>query len=426
MCGVRQLAAGLPYDPPPVPTEKVSFLAAPPSLFYEILHQPGTLLEALMASTHGLSRLAASQMLAALGWMATQPCVSVTQPEQWVQSLVGAQNSIRQGHFAPQREPQGYNVWGLQTAGAPLGISRLLDTYYHDWETRATLRTRRERLRLSAQERIAKQSTRLKQWENMRREGAEAETWKVRGDLLAAHLHEVTPAAPCLQVTNYFDPEQREITLTLDPQLSPSENVQRFYRRYRKAKNALAAAQDLLKNGQIELQYLQSIASAIELADEVSDLEEISLELDPASAKPVRRGSVRSAPQALRLRRGGDVSLLVGKNNQQNDHVTFKEAHASDWWLHTRDHPGAHVIIRADQPVGEALLHEAALLAAWFSPARHSAQVPVVYARKKHVKKVPGGRPGMVIYEHAKTLFVTPDQAVVEQLLQAGNAQPYP
>lgn len=426
MCGVRQLAVGLPYDPPPVATDKVPFLHAKPETFRKALGHPGTLLDALMTVTSGLSRISASQLLEELGWNAQQPCESITEPEAWVQAMTRAQNSIVTGQFEPRRlaPPRGgFSVWGLTQPTKPPQTSHLLEGYYAAWETANTLRARREKLQQQVREKIRKQRERLKNWEKMREEGADADRWRKQGDLLASHLHRVEAGSPIIRVTDYYAAEPCNIDIPLDTGLTPSENVQRLYRRYRKAKKGHAAAEELLHSGQADLIYLQSIEIALEMAQELSDLEEIAQELAPTSLAPTtsRRLTTPRPLRPLRIRRGPDCLLLVGKNNRQNDHVTFKEAHAGDWWVHTRDHPGAHVIIRADGPVSETTLHEAAMLAAWFSPARHSAQVPVVYARKKHVKKVPGGRPGMVIYEQAKTLFVTPADALVAELLTNVN-----
>lgn len=419
MCGVRQLAVGLPYDPPPVPGDKVSFLQATPDTFHQALTHPGTLLDALMATTSGLSRLSASQLLEELGWTTQHRCNDLADPEHWVLAMIRAQQSVMSGHFNPRCLPSpagGYSVWGLGQPTSVPSISRLLDRYYDAKETASVLRARREKLQQRVREKIKKQGERLTAWERMRQEGADADRWKERGDLLASHMHLVQAGSNSIRVLDYYAAEPCEIDIPLDAGLTPSENVQRLYRRYRKAKNGRVAAEELLRDGAADMTYLHSIENALELAQELTDLDEIAQELEPA-VLPARRGSAPRTPRPLRIVRSAGCTLLVGKNNRQNDHVTFKEAHAGDWWVHTRDHPGAHVIIRSDEPIGEAILHEAALLAAWFSPARHSAQVPVVYARKKHVKKIPGGRPGMVIYEQAKTLFVTPEEALVASLL---------
>jgi predicted ribosome quality control (RQC) complex YloA/Tae2 family protein len=424
MCGVRQLATGLPYDPPPVPQNKTSFLRASAETFAHALSDSGSVLDALMNATSGLSKTSAQQLLESLELNPGQSCASLRHPDECLKGLVRAQQSIRQAHFNPRPvSPTRYSVWGVSGESAQQHPSVVLDSYYAEREIAATLHTRRHQLRQLIQERIGRQHERLKSWEKLRQQGTDAEQWKRRGDLLSAHLHQVQPRAHHIRVVDYFDPEQPEVELTLAPELTPSENVQRLYRRYRKAKNGLVVARELLQQGEFELAYLHSIQSAIELATEPDDLEEIFQELIPNKEPSTgrRRPPISRAPRPLRVSGPAGCTFLIGKNNRQNDHVTFKEAHSNDWWLHTRDHPGAHVVIRADVPIGHEQLEEAALLAAWFSPARNSAQVAVVYTRKKYVKKIPGGRPGLVIYEQEKTLFVTPEEAQVRALLASAN-----
>ena len=221
------------------------------------------------------------------------------------------------------------------------------------------------------------------------------------------------------------------MTITLDPRLTPSENVQRFLKRYQKARNSIKAVTDLLETGRAEAAYLGQVDTSIDQAAEERDLAEIAVELAQASGRPVEQAPPRRGqppeppPQPLRLTSSDGLPILVGKNNRQNEFVTFKEARAGDLWLHTQIIPGSHVVVRAEGEVPERTLHEAATLAAWFSQARESSRVPVVYTLKRHVRKPRGAKPGMVLYEQEKTLFVTPDPAVVEALLAtAGGAAP--
>jgi predicted ribosome quality control (RQC) complex YloA/Tae2 family protein len=236
-------------------------------------------------------------------------------------------------------------------------------------------------------------------------------------------MHLLRPGLEALEVEDWFGEAGGRVTIPLDPRLTPSENIQRCFRRYQKARNGRRAATELLATGREEAAYMASVVSAVALAPELADLEEIAQELGLVKAPAPRRGQAAPAPQPLRLVSSDGLPLLVGKNNRQNEFVTFQAAHAGDWWLHTQGIPGAHVVIRTSDEVPTRSLHEAATLAAWFSQARESSRVPVVYTRRRHVKKPRGARPGMVIYEQERTLFVTPDPAVVDTLLQTQNAR---
>jgi predicted ribosome quality control (RQC) complex YloA/Tae2 family protein len=170
------------------------------------------------------------------------------------------------------------------------------------------------------------------------------------------------------------------------------------------------------------------VATAAKLANEPRDLAEIADELAALAGKPLpslalrRRGQAPEPPPApLRFTSSDGLPIWVGKNNKQNDHLTFKVARSHDMWLHTQNIPGSHVVVQADGEIPERTIQEAAMLAAYYSQARESSRVPVVYTRRKHVRKPRGARPGMVIYEQEKTLFVNPERAGLPQAVGAGH-----
>jgi predicted ribosome quality control (RQC) complex YloA/Tae2 family protein len=223
------------------------------------------------------------------------------------------------------------------------------------------------------------------------------------------------------------------VTIPLDPQLSPAENAQNYFKRYNKAKRTLELASKHAALTRQEIDYLEGVHLAVENAADLDDLKEIEEELVRAGylKKLTRKRQVqgktpqyakkkeRSPGRPLRFVSPDGCEIWVGKNNKQNDEITFKIAKPGDTWLHVKDLPGSHVIVRSkQQPLPESTLRYAAHLAAYFSKGRQSSNVPVDYTLVRHVRKPKGAHPGFVIYDHHRTLYVTPDPQVIESFRQ--------
>lgn len=231
------------------------------------------------------------------------------------------------------------------------------------------------------------------------------------------NLHAVSKGMKEIEVIDYYDEDQGMLLVALDPKKTPSQNAQSYFHRYTKAKTALLEVKTQMDKTDAELIYLDEIMRQLEQASP-SDIEEIREELMDQGylkkrSKAKARKEVKPKPEAYISTDGTPIS--VGKNNKQNDYLTFKLAKRMETWLHTKDIPGSHVVIHTDSP-SEQTLHEAAVLAAYFSKARESSAVPVDYTEIRQVKKPNGAKPGFVIYFEQKTLFVTPDQEIVRSL----------
>lgn len=241
------------------------------------------------------------------------------------------------------------------------------------------------------------------------------------GELLTAHMHLFKQGVKEVTVTDYYDPEQGEVTIPLDPQKSPSENAQHYFKRYHKLKNSVAVVEEQIERAEEEMAYLDQLIQQVETASP-RDIEEIREEL-------AEEGYMKRRVQSKKKNRKPDkpmleqyvssegVEILVGKNNKQNEYLTNRFARQGDTWLHTKDIPGSHVVIRAGvDEFGEKTLLEAANLAAYFSKGRQSGQVPVDYTLIRHVKKPSGAKPGYVTYDNQTTVYVTPDEDLVRTL----------
>lgn len=251
----------------------------------------------------------------------------------------------------------------------------------------------------------------------------QAEHLKIAGDLLTANLNLLKKGQKEITIVNFYDPNQQEITLAVDPKLTPVENTQQYYHRYAKAKRSVEILEQQIIETDMEIDYLDAVLLHLEAAASKSELQEIRLELSeqgylPPIAQPTRKHKKQPkkiAPvfKPMRFTSPDGWDILVGKNNTQNDYITFKVGRTYDLWLHTKNIPGSHVIVRMQQPdIPVATLETAAKLSAYFSKSRASSNVPVDYTLRKHVHKPSGAKPGFVIYEQQHTLYVTPDEDI--------------
>ena len=255
------------------------------------------------------------------------------------------------------------------------------------------------------------------------------DNYKEKGDLLAAYMYQLQQEAggggrglTQIMLPGFEDPEQT-IEVELKPDLTPQQNVQRYYRLYNKCRKAYAAITEQLAQNQAELEYLESINQSLANTTLVAELSEIERELRqqgylaapaaPRGGKPVKTAK-ESAGAALPPRRylsADGFVILIGRNNKQNERLSLKTAATHDIWLHTQKIPGSHVIIVTEgKPVPDTTLAEAAAYAAWFSQAQNSSKVPVDYTLAAQVKKPQGAKPGMVVYFQQQTIYVEPKE----------------
>lgn len=236
---------------------------------------------------------------------------------------------------------------------------------------------------------------------------------KLFADLVSANLYRIKPGASEVELENFYDENQSIVQIKLDSTKTAAENAQNFYKQYKKSKVAVEKlAAEMAKAAQ-EIAYLESVFDAVERAESELDLVEIKNELVAQGFIKLSKakGQKTKALPPIEYTLDGGAKVLVGRNNHQNDQLTLKMAAKKDIWFHVKDMPGSHTILVTDaQPVEDENLLLAAKIAAYHSKAKDSANVPVDFALVKDVKKPAGARPGMVIYNNYKTLYVTPDK----------------
>lgn len=296
-------------------------------------------------------------------------------------------------------------------------LSPLLDRVFFARAERDRVKQQAGDLERFIHNEINKLNTKLEKLHNDLEQASKLDQYQLFGELLMANLYQFEKGMKEVTVINYYNND--EITIPLDERKTPVENAQGYYTKYNKAKNALIRVKEQIDKTKEEIDYFEMLLNQVNQASP-ADIEEIREELAEEGYlkkrnKKQKNKPVKPAPEKFISSTG--IPISVGKNNKQNDYLTFKLAKKSDIWLHTKDIPGSHVVIHSNQP-DETTLKEAAILSAYFSKARNSSSVPVDYTQIRHVKKPSGAKPGFVIYFEQKTLYVTPDEEVVLKLKQ--------
>ena len=331
-------------------------------------------------------------------------------------SFFCAIKTIKEKNFTPYSIKNGADFFSLPLKTTPQAkydgtFSALMDTLY-------TLRDQSEHLtqRASALTKTAKnkRDKLIRKIGLLKQELLDAqnrEHLREKADLLMANLHKAERGAQSVTVEDFYHGGET-VTIKLDPAKPPQRNAAGFYKAYAKAKNAETALVKQISQAENDAEYWNSVLDQLSRVAAERDLDEIREEISPGHH--VRNKKVS---QPIRFLSSEGTIFRAGRNNRQNDLLTMKMAGKNDLWLHTQKIPGCHVVIETNgEEPGERTLYEAAAVAAWFSQARTSPKVPVDYTAVKYVKKRPGAKPGMVIYDRFKTVLVEPDEGLAERL----------
>ncbi|HGF8045346.1 TPA: fibronectin-binding protein EfbA [Enterococcus faecium] len=318
--------------------------------------------------------------------------------------------------------PIDYQVFSEQASAVTTypTLSQLLDSYYHEKAEKDRAKQQGGELIRKIENELKRNKNKLKKREQTLKESENAENYRRDGELLTTFLTQVPRGAKEVVLPNYYE-EDRPIKIALDPALTPNQNAQKYFHRYQKLKNAVKLIGEQIQEAKDEIQYLESVLSQLEIAGPM-DIEAIKEELTAEGylkKKTQKKQKNKKPSQPDQYFSSDGTLILVGKNNLQNDQLTMKTAKKTDYWLHAKNIPGSHVIIKSDQPSDETIT-EAAELAAYFSKYRYSAQVPVDLVQVKHIRKPNGAKPGYVIYENQKTVIVTPEEEKITAMKQNG------
>jgi predicted ribosome quality control (RQC) complex YloA/Tae2 family protein len=428
MSRVREVLPGLPYESPPAQDKLDPTSFSKEEAAARLSAQNGRLDKALASVFRGLSSVAAQEiayrMTGSDKALMEESDISTLSQKLWdfmnlIPSLAPPVLQRDQDGEAIDVFPFSYlsRDTSLQTACGT--ISQALDAFFstRDQLERISQKSASlNRLLKTHIERCEKKlALQLQELEN----SARMEEYRMLGDLINSNLYQLHKGQETARLQNFYDPDGGTIDIVLDKQLSPAQNAQRYFKRYQKARAARETAAEQKEKTLVELSFLEGALDDLNKCIEESELSEIRQEMQKAgyirashSRKPQRK-LPESRPFRYESRDG--IEILVGKNSLQNDRIT-SDARGDETWLHAKDMPGSHVIIRKEGEIPESTLLEAAQLAAYYSRGRQSAGVPIDYTLRKYVKK-PGGSPaGFVIYTNQRTLYITVSESDIKKI----------
>lgn len=299
-------------------------------------------------------------------------------------------------------------------------LSQMLDDFYRQKGTVSRMNQKSHDLLRFLVNTSDKISRKLENQKKELLECADRDTLRVYGDLINANLYRLQKGDRVAELENFYDQELPVVKIKLDPMLTPSQNAQKYYKEYKKADTAEKMLNRLIFKGEEELAYIDTVFDVLTRATTEAEISAIRAELtDGGYLKPNKNS--KQKPQKLsylKYKSSDGYTILCGRNNIQNDRLTFKESEKNDMWFHTQKIPGSHTVILADfnEDIPDATIEEAAMIAAYNSKARNSSKVAVDYTLIRNIKKPNGSKPGFVVYDTYYTLLITPDEEKVLSL----------
>jgi predicted ribosome quality control (RQC) complex YloA/Tae2 family protein len=415
----RAVLPGQPYVFPPEQNKADPFKVNEEDILRKIDFNSGKIDRQLVENFAGISPLFAKEVMFQSG-LANRTTVPKT--------FVSLMNRVRSEEISPSiitaGNKENFYLFPLEHLKGEVKsfstLSEMLDRFYFGKAERDRVKQQGndiERLIFNEKEKNEKKIEKLKATLT---EAEKADQYQRFGELLTANLYAAKKGMKEIEVLDYYDEAGGTVVIPLDPRKTPSDNAQKFFSKYQKAKNAISIVEEQIEKAHEEVAYFDTLIQQVQVASP-KDIQEIRDELVEGGyirERQKRNGKKQqqNAKPVLDLYQSSDgTEIIVGKNNKQNDYLTNKLAARDEIWLHTKDIPGSHVVIRSKEP-SDATIFEAAVLGAYFSKARNSSSVPVDYTKVRFVKKPNGAKPGFVIYENQQTVYVTPDEELVLKL----------
>ena len=420
---VRPIQTGQPYEVPPAQTGTTPKPDEPYEQWQSrVSLVPGQLKRQLLKSYRGVSPKIATEIAIAAG-LSPQQKTDTLKSEDWQKLFRFWQKwllVLKEKQFDPGWLSNGYTVMGWHKTESVDTVQNLLNEYYTKEVNRQQFNQLYHQLNQKLINLLKKLNVKAKAFRQRLSESADAESYRRQGDLLMAHLHELKPGMTSIILNDFETGEP--VTIKLNPEKNPAQNAQYVYKQSQKLKRAKDAVVPLLTEVDAEINYLSQVQTALNQlqtentgsAEDLQALAEIKEELIQQEYLTTERqgdtNKVDRDSQPYRFKAPSGCEIWIGRNNRQNDILTFRTAVEYDLWFHTQEIPGSHVLLRLDPGAvaSEADLQFTADLAAYFSQARESEQVPVIYTEPRHVYKPKGAKPGMVIYKQETVIWGKP------------------
>lgn len=421
---VREVLPGRAYFIPRT-TDKSDPLAVTQEEFIALMHgTPAPIQKALYLKLTGISPIIATELchMASIDGDHSANELSELELIHLYRMFSLMMEDVTQGNYKPNIIYQ--NGEPVEFASVPLtcyeggsctskefpSISSLLESYYAEKSILTRIRQKSVDLRRIVQTALERNYKKYDLQLKQLKDTDKRDKYKVCGELLNAYGYELTGGEKELKCLNYYTNE--EVRIPLDTQLSAQENSQKYYAKYNKLKRTYEALVDLTQETKREIDHLESISAALDIAVKEEDLVEIKEELIEfgfVKKRPYGSKKPKITSRPYHYISSDGFHIYVGKNNYQNEEVTFKVAGGGDWWFHAKSIPGSHVVVKTEgKELPDRVFEEAGALAAYYSKGRGNEKVEIDYIQRKHVKKAAGGAPGFVIYHTNYSLMAEP------------------
>ena len=428
---VREVLPGRAYTIPATQEDKYNPLTLDSKQFVDIISaKPLTVSKAIYSSFSGISPLVANELAHRAGLDADSPVAAYSHDEllHLGSNFTWMMDDIKNNRFTPNivrdgNEPKEFasielTQYGDLSVTKYDSISEVLELYYSERNTYTRIRQKSADLRKHVNTLLERNQKKYSLQMKQLKDSEKREKYKVYGELINAFGYGLTPDDKFLEAANYYD-DNKIIKIPIDNTKTPAENAQKYFDKYGKMKRTAEALNELIIETKGQIDHLESIQNSLDIALNADDLVQIKDELIEygfiKKGKSAKKQKVKSKPFHYVSSDGFD--MYVGKNNYQNDELTFKLATGNDWWFHAKGMPGSHVIVKAEnKELPDRTFEEAGKLAGYYSKGKNADKVEIDYLQKKNVKKPNGAAAGFVVYYTNYSLTIHPDISDIRQI----------
>ena len=430
MSSVREVLPGRPYFIPETQSKLNPFVLTEEIFQKKIFPRPVNVAKAIYTSITGISPLMAEEVCYRAGIDGGIPTDGLEDVERvhLAHTFLRMVDDIRDGHFEPNiiykgKEPVEFACFPLSQyqdyrAVSYPSIFPVLETYYAEKNIVTKMRQKTVDLRKIVQNALERNVKKYQLQQKQLKDTEKKEKYRVWGELLNTYGYEVEPGAKSMEALNYYTNEM--IQIPLDETMTPQENAKKYFDKYSKLKRTKEALDTLLQETGDEIKHLESIAASLDIASSEEDLVQIKeemMEYGYVKRKNTGGKKVKVTSRPYHYISSDGYDIYVGKNNFQNDELSFKFASGNDWWFHAKGQPGSHVIVKSkNEELPDRTFEEAGKLAAYYSKGRQAPKVEIDYTQKKNLRKPTGGKPGFVVYYTNYSLLIEPDITGLQQI----------
>lgn len=430
MSSVREVLPGRPYFIPATQTKLDPFQLTEEILIDQVLIKPLPVSKALYTSVTGISPLIAEEVCYRAGIDGGVPTDGLSQLEKLhlAHTFLRVTEDVQNEVFCPNivykgKEPVEFasleltQYRDMQAVDFP-SVSQVLETYYAQKNIVTKMRQKSVDLRKIVQTSLERNLKKYQLQQKQMKDTEKKDKYRIWGELINTYGYGLEPGVKSFEALNYYTNET--ITIPLDPTLAPQENAKKYFDKYSKLKRTADALETLLLETDSEIQHLESISASLDIAASEEDLVQIKEELmDYGYIRRKYTGGkkVKITSKPFHYLSSDGYHIYVGKNNFQNEELSFKFASGNDWWFHAKGQPGSHVIVKTNgEELPDRTFEEAGRLAAYYSKGRQAPKVEIDYTLKKNLRKPNGAKPGFVVYYTNYSLLIEPDISGIRQI----------